>query len=93
MFKLRMNAVSAFVNDNRETFFHHIPQLYQEVWDNVRRYGDKFKSSQMFQTLLGSPNDKIDDYEKSGIFEMKYNYCDNKYVGQRGYNLVLLKMF
>ncbi|KAJ8939515.1 hypothetical protein NQ318_022233 [Aromia moschata] len=34
------------------------------------------------QTLLGNPKYKIDNNEKSGIYEISCKYCDQKYIGQ-----------
>ncbi|KAJ8952917.1 hypothetical protein NQ318_006534 [Aromia moschata] len=32
----------------------------------------------VFKTLLGNPKDKIDNNEKSGIYEISYKDCDQK---------------
>ncbi|KAJ8947663.1 hypothetical protein NQ318_009547 [Aromia moschata] len=34
------------------------------------------------QTLLGNPKDKINNNEKSGIYEISCKDCDQKYIGQ-----------
>ncbi|KAJ8946277.1 hypothetical protein NQ318_023128 [Aromia moschata] len=33
-------------------------------------------------TLLGNPKDKINNNEKSGIYEISCKDCDQKYIGQ-----------
>ncbi|KAJ8945974.1 hypothetical protein NQ318_017090 [Aromia moschata] len=35
-----------------------------------------------FRTLLGNPKDKINNNEKSGIYEISCKDCDQKYIGQ-----------
>ncbi|KAJ8961534.1 hypothetical protein NQ318_014785, partial [Aromia moschata] len=41
-----------------------------------------FKDININLTLLGNPKDKIDNNEKSGIYEISCKDCDQKYIGQ-----------
>ncbi|KAJ8938129.1 hypothetical protein NQ318_004699 [Aromia moschata] len=41
-----------------------------------------YNSKNKLQTLLGKPKDKIDNNEKSGIYEISCKDCDQKYIGQ-----------
>ncbi|KAJ8951751.1 hypothetical protein NQ318_012602, partial [Aromia moschata] len=41
-----------------------------------------YNSKNKLQTLLGNPKDKIDNNEKSGIYEISCKDCDQKYIGQ-----------
>lgn len=37
----------------------------------------------MLQKRLGNPKDEVEDFEKTGIYEINCNDCDNKYVGKQ----------
>ncbi|KAJ8952363.1 hypothetical protein NQ318_017257 [Aromia moschata] len=41
-----------------------------------------YNSKNKLQTLLGNPKDKINNNEKSGIYEISCKDCDQKYIGQ-----------
>ncbi|KAJ8952561.1 hypothetical protein NQ318_006926, partial [Aromia moschata] len=41
-----------------------------------------YNSKNKLQTLLGKPKDKINNNEKSGIYEISCKNCDQKYIGQ-----------
>ncbi|KAJ8956727.1 hypothetical protein NQ318_014082, partial [Aromia moschata] len=41
-----------------------------------------YNSKNKLQTFLGNPKDKINNNEKSGIYEISCKDCDQKYIGQ-----------
>lgn len=41
-----------------------------------------FKSNYTLHTIFANSKNKVDDFEKSQIYKIEYNDCDNKYFGQ-----------
>ncbi|KAJ8955643.1 hypothetical protein NQ318_001474, partial [Aromia moschata] len=54
--------------------------LYK-IFKNIK-INSVYNSKHKLQTLLGNPKDKIDNNEKSGIYEISCKDCDQKYIGQ-----------
>ncbi|KAJ8941391.1 hypothetical protein NQ318_011828 [Aromia moschata] len=60
-----------------KTFQEYAPYWEQHNINNNLVYNSKNE----LQMLLGNPKDKIDNNEKSGIYEISCKNCDQKYIG------------
>lgn len=60
------------------------PRLTRGLPSIFKNFGFQvaYSSSNNLRKLLGNPKDKVEQIEKSGIYEISCSDCDNKYVGQ-----------
>ncbi|KAJ8954527.1 hypothetical protein NQ318_000760, partial [Aromia moschata] len=68
-------------NDSHHPFQHKMPRFNFLIHHllNFPLTKERFERN---PTLLGNPKDKIDNNEKSGIYEISCNDYDQKYIGQ-----------
>ncbi|KAJ8941785.1 hypothetical protein NQ318_006821 [Aromia moschata] len=72
--RLNLLSLQIFFMSKFETEVKDKFEYFPRVWF---RYVDD-----IFATLLGNPKDKINNNEKSGIYEISCKDCDQKYIGQ-----------
>ncbi|KAJ8936242.1 hypothetical protein NQ318_006168 [Aromia moschata] len=77
-FKRTLYNSATFRRDTDNSKFASLP--YEPKF--TRRLDTIFKNININLTLLGNPKDKIDNNEKSGIYEISCKDCDQKYIGQ-----------
>lgn len=85
LYKIKLNNTSTFKRESQKTKYISIP------YDNLtRKLGKHFREidfsvsfkSRTLQDSLGNPKDKVEKFEKSGIYEISCNECDYLYYGQ-----------
>ncbi|KAJ8946038.1 hypothetical protein NQ318_023287 [Aromia moschata] len=62
---------------NEPKFTRGLDKIFKNININL-----VYNSKNKLQTLLGNPKDKINNNEKSGIYEISCKDCDQKYIGQ-----------
>jgi len=74
------------VNKEKETYksFNYGP-LSKSIQTSFKKHADcktTFVSKTNLKNLLGNPKSKINDGDKSGVYEIKCDNCEGKYIGQ-----------
>lgn len=87
--------LSTFFNNNnnedelRKVSMSYVPKITNKLKSKFREHNMQivFRNDKKLINLLGTTKDKIDEFDKKGIYSISCGDCDKKYYGQTKRNI------